>query len=125
MTTVSEFEDFLSTYNPQVGALALRLRALILDLLPGTIEQVDPPSKIIAYGYDRTYKGLICAIAPQKAYVNLMFSRGTELPDPSGLLEGTGKRARHVKVRTQEDAERQEVRALILTAKQLWESDQR
>ena len=113
---MSEFDDFLSTYDPQVGALAGQLRILILETLPGMIEQVDPPSKIIAYGYDRTYKGLVCAIAPQKTYVNLMFSRGADLADPAGLLEGTGKRARHIKVRKQENAERPELRALLLAA---------
>lgn len=34
-----------------------------------------------------------------RAHVNLMFSKGVELleVDPSGLLEGTGKRARHIR----------------------------
>jgi hypothetical protein len=37
------------------------------------------------------------AIAPQKSYVNLMFSKGVELLDldSTHLLEGTGKKARH------------------------------
>jgi hypothetical protein len=38
---------------------------------------------------------------------------GAELPDPAGLLEGTGKKLRHAKVRSVEDAERPEIRALI------------
>ena len=32
-------------------------------------------------------------------HVNLGFFRGSELPDPAGLLEGVGKRMRHVKLR--------------------------
>jgi hypothetical protein len=32
------------------------------------------------------------------AHVNVGFFQGTELPDPHGLLEGTGKFMRHVKV---------------------------
>lgn len=39
------------------------------------------------------------AIAPHSEHVNLQFFRGTELDDPEGTLEGTGKKARHVKLR--------------------------
>lgn len=34
-----------------------------------------------------------------KAHVNVGFFRGSELADPSGLLEGTGRFMRHVKLR--------------------------
>jgi hypothetical protein len=34
-----------------------------------------------------------------KAHVNVGFFRGAELFDPNGLLEGTGKFIRHVKLR--------------------------
>jgi len=34
-----------------------------------------------------------------KAHVNVGFFHGAELADPAGLLEGTGKNMRHVKVR--------------------------
>jgi hypothetical protein len=34
-----------------------------------------------------------------KAHVNVGFFRGATLDDPVGLLEGTGKRMRHVKLR--------------------------
>jgi hypothetical protein len=34
-----------------------------------------------------------------KAHVNVGFFRGAELADPAGLLEGTGKYMRHVKLR--------------------------
>lgn len=33
-----------------------------------------------------------------KAHVNVGFFRGAELPDPQGLLAGTGKLMRHVKI---------------------------
>jgi hypothetical protein len=34
-----------------------------------------------------------------KDHVNVGFFQGAELPDPAGLLEGSGKRMRHVKLR--------------------------
>ena len=107
---------FLASYSPQVQELALALRALILRVLPSAIEQVDPPSKIIAYGTDRTYAGLICAIAPYKSHVNLMFAHGATLPDPEHLLEGTGKRARHVRITARAEVENPALRTLLETA---------
>src|ERR1700741_618971 len=38
-----------------------------------------------------------------KAHVNVGFFRGAEIADPAGLLEGTGKFMRHVKVRPECD----------------------
>lgn len=38
-----------------------------------------------------------------RAHVNVGFFRGAELPDPGGLLEGTGRFMRHVKLRPGED----------------------
>ena len=112
-------DSFLALYAPGVREIALRARTLIQDVIPDAIEQVDTASKIIAYGYARDYKSLICAIAPQKSYVNLMFARGADLPDPAGLLEGTGKRARHVKLATPAEADNQAVRILMMEAVRL------
>ncbi|MEI9930647.1 MAG: DUF1801 domain-containing protein [Rhizomicrobium sp.] len=38
-------------------------------------------------------------VAAFKAHANVGFYHGAELPDPAGLLEGSGKRMRHVKMR--------------------------
>jgi len=114
----SELEQFLTPYSPMVQALVLKLRALIREVMPETIEQLDLPAHLIGYGLDRTYKGLICGITLHKAHINLMFARGTELPDPEDLLVGTGKRARHVTIRQEADLERPGVRTLLVAARQ-------
>lgn len=38
-----------------------------------------------------------------QSHVNVGFFRGAELPDPNGLLEGTGKFMRHVKLRPERE----------------------
>ena len=50
------------------------------------------------------------------AHVNVGFFRGAELSDPSGLLEGTGKRMRHVKLRPERDVDAAALTKLIETA---------
>ena len=51
-----------------------------------------------------------------RAHVNVGFFRGAELPDPRGLLEGTGRMMRHVKLRPGEDVDAIALRGLIRTA---------
>ena len=51
-----------------------------------------------------------------RAHVNVGFFRGAELPDPNGLLEGTGKSMRHVKLRPGGDIDTTALLKLIDTA---------
>ena len=51
-----------------------------------------------------------------KAHVNVGFFRGAELGDFEGLLEGTGKFMRHVKLRPERDVDATAVLKLIATA---------
>ena len=50
------------------------------------------------------------------AHVNVGFFRGAELADPDGLLEGTGRFMRHVKLRPGGDIDERALRGLIRTA---------
>ncbi|MGS5085946.1 DUF1801 domain-containing protein [Hydrogenophaga sp. A37] len=51
-----------------------------------------------------------------KAHVNIGFFHGVALPDPTGLLEGTGKRMRHVKLRPGRPVDEAALDALIAAA---------
>ena len=50
------------------------------------------------------------------AHVNVGFFRGAQLADPNGLLEGTGKFMRHVKLRPARDVDAAAMRKLVETA---------
>jgi hypothetical protein len=108
-----ELEEFLEAYKPEIRTLALQLRDLVSEIDSEVVEQIDIPAHLLAYGYAKTYTHLMCVIILNKDYVNLGFPRGVDLPDPEGLLEGTGKRARHVKIREAAQIELPEVAALI------------
>jgi len=49
-------------------------------------------------------------------HVNVGFFRGAEIDDPAGLLEGTGKLMRHVKLRPEHDVNETALTKLIATA---------
>ena len=103
---------FLSSYDPSVRELALAARKLVLRLAPDAEEKVLRPWKTIAYGRARKF----CAISPHKEWVNLQFHNGGVLPDSFGLLEGTGKSMRHVKLKSGSDLKRRALAALIRAA---------
>lgn len=50
------------------------------------------------------------------AHVNIGFFQGAALTDPAGLLEGSGKRMRHVKLRWGQQANTKALSALIRAA---------
>lgn len=53
-----------------------------------------------------------------KQHVNVGFYYGAELSDPAGLLEGTGKMMRHVKIRMDKQLDEDALQALVLLAYQ-------
>ncbi|MHB9028408.1 MAG: DUF1801 domain-containing protein [Candidatus Latescibacterota bacterium] len=108
-----DLNAFLSGYDPAVQTLVHAVRALALEIVPDAFEQIDLPAKLLAYGFALTYKSTVCVIIPLKAGVNLGFPRGVDLPDPSGLLTGTGKRARHVRLSEMAQAASPAVGALL------------
>jgi hypothetical protein len=57
--------------------------------------------------------GYVCAFS---AHVNVGFFLGAEVDDPEGLLVGTGKSMRHVKVRPDEEVDPQALTRLIQAA---------
>ena len=90
------------------------LRALVKKTLAGSEEYVNP-WKIPSFDSN----GTVCGFMTGKEHVTLIFLRGAALPDPEGLLEGTGKSVRHVKVRTVEDLKRSALKKLIVEAAKL------
>jgi hypothetical protein len=59
------------------------------------------------------------------AHVNVGFFLGAHLADPAGLLEGTGKNMRHVKLRPGTEVDREALAALIEAAYALVKSHAR
>ncbi len=58
----------------------------------------------------------VCYIAPAADRVNFGFFRGADLGDPQHLLEGAGKKLRHVKVGLGKRPRRDALKALIREA---------
>jgi hypothetical protein len=108
-----DFETLLASHGPEVVTTARALRAAIRAAMPETVEQVDFGNRLLAFGKSMAMRDLTFAIIPHTAHVNLQLADGVDLPDPGGLIEGTGKRIRHVKVRSVEAAGSPALRTII------------
>ena len=100
-------------HRPEIKAIEEALRTAIKAELPEVMERVDFGNKLIAYGRSMKMRDLMFAIIAHREHVNLQLADGVDLPDPGGLVEGTGKRIRHVKVRDMADVARPALRDLI------------
>jgi hypothetical protein len=88
----------------------------VLDVFPDSFEKTYWGWSNTWYGFSEKSKDMVFSINPIKSYVQLIILRGTELSDPDGLLEGTGKKLRHVNIKTAADLRRPELQRLIKRA---------
>ena len=91
-------EEGFAALDVSIAPLATDLRSLIRKAVPDATE-------CIKWGTPNYEKdGPICVVRAGKGFVALQFGQiGTSLKDPDGLLEGTGKAMRHVKIRSKTD----------------------
>lgn len=114
----AELIKFLQPYDRAIQKLALALRALVLEEMAPCHENIYDAYNAVAMGYgptDRLSDGIV-HIAVYAKNVNLGFNHGATLDDPLGILLGSGKRIRHLTIKTTEDLARPEVRAYVRRA---------
>ncbi len=116
MITNNSITAFLSQYDDQVIDYVLKLREMLLENLPGIIEQIDIPAKMIAYCYGQKYSDMICTVIPSKKGLKLGFYKGNELPDPNQLLQGSGKISRHIQINSADQIKSADLKKILLSA---------
>ena len=103
MALIGTWQDVLGKATTEVQTIANALREVIKIHHPDVFEEARIGDNAVSYGWGaRKNTEGYAYLMPHKDRVNLGFYQGTSLPDPSGLLEGTGKLLRHIKVRTAE-----------------------
>jgi hypothetical protein len=116
-TKYCSFEDFLKELDPQLQSICDQLRNIIKTLDPNYVEIIWKKQSIASYGVGpKKMSEHYVYIAPQKKHVNLGFYHGTSLSNQSGLLEGTGKRLRHIKISQEIEAKDEKIQDLISEA---------
>ncbi len=111
--------DFLHRYDPALKSLAYALRTLILDEIAPCHEHMFAQKNKVVLLFAATnhvIEDCVCQVHVFVKYVELAFPRGVDLHDPSGVLQGSGKAFRHLKLTNRADLERPEIRRLLREA---------
>jgi hypothetical protein len=108
--TVDGYINGLEDWQAEVVSM---LRQLILDAAPDAAESIKWSQPV----YEDN--GPFCYIKAFKNHVNFGFWRGAELPDPEGILEGSGAKMRHVKISGTDDIRKKAFQDLVRSAVQL------
>ena len=108
-------EEFLSNLPDDIQTITRELCAVARKKMPGAHEFIY--HNAVGYSVSDSPFDRICYVWPQKkGYVNFGFFFGGGLPDPKNLLMGDGKRLRHVKIWTVEEARNPALAKLIAQA---------
>ena len=100
----------------QIQAISRALRALTRAVTTEATEILRASENHIAYCLGPSLRARVTYICPMPAYVRLGFDYGGSLEDPDALLQGAGKRMRHVKVATPAAAENPALARLLAAA---------
>jgi hypothetical protein len=115
-----ELLEFLRRHDPGVQAIALGLRQVALEEMAPCHEHIFTMRGrvMLLYGpTSRVIEDCVCMIAVYRNHANLQFTHGIDLADPHGLLEGTGERMRHIKIKALSDLNRMEIREFLRQAR--------
>jgi Domain of unknown function (DU1801) len=114
----ADFEGLMARFDSAMAHLARGTRSLVFELDPAVVEVVWPHQGTVGWGVGpRKNSEHYAWLAIHAKHVSLGFFAGARLPDPEGLLEGTGAALRHVKLGSLEDLRRPAVRDLLLEAR--------
>ena len=104
-------EKWLREHTGELGAIARRWFDIIR-------QRGDDVRELLHDGHPTACVGdaAFAYVNVFTSHVNVGFFRGAEIADPKGLLEGTGKFMRHVKLRPGQGVDAAELRKLIDTA---------
>jgi hypothetical protein len=105
-------EEWLEKLPSDLQIITRELIAVARKNMPNVHEFIYHDA--VGYSVNDSPFDRICYIAPQKkGYVNFGFFFGADLPDPKNLLVGEGKRLRHVKIWSVEEAKNPGLAKLI------------
>jgi hypothetical protein len=107
------WDAVLATHSPAVQASAQAILGVVLEEIPEAVVRFDRGNGLLAVGTGSGMRDLLFALIPHAGWVNLQLADGADLANAGGLIEGTGKRIRHVKVRSAEAALSPEVRSIV------------
>ena len=110
--------EFVAKFSPEHQRMIRAVRKRLRERFEGAYELVYDNYNFFVIGYSPTERSsdAIVSMACGSNGVGLCFIHGAKLPDPTGILEGSGKQTRFVHLDTPDLLGRADVEALIAEA---------
>jgi hypothetical protein len=111
-------DGFIRRYSPAVAAVARAALARMRARLPGAAVMVydNYNGLVIGFGPSERASEAVFSIVLYPRWVTLFFLRGASLPDPQGVLSGSGRLVRHLRLEDASTLDRAPVKALMAEA---------
>ena len=114
----SEFRrvsGFIAKFDPAIAKLARAARRRMRKRFPTAVDLVYDNYNALAIGFGPTEhtSDAVISVAVYARGVNLYFIYGASLDDPHGLLEGSGKQGRFLRLTSAEQIDEPKVAELI------------
>jgi hypothetical protein len=113
-----QLAGFIAKFTPEMGTFIRAARRKMRARLPQAIELVYDNYNFFVIGYGPSEKAseAIFSLAAQAKGLSLCFLQGAGLPDPAGLLKGSGKVVRSIRLESAATLDRADVGALMQAA---------
>ena len=108
---VNKFMDDLQSISPPKLEMVESIRKIFVS----ANKELDEDIKYGGLVFNLS-SVLIGGIFPYKEHISIEFNNGSDLPDPSGILEGKGKKRRHLKIVEKQDIDAKKVKVFVAEA---------
>ena len=117
-TPEQQLKSFIRKFDPRDQALIRACRKALRLRLPGAYELVYDNYNFFVIGYGPTERPseAVVSLTARAGAVGLCFIYGAGLPDPTGILQGSGNQTRFIPLVSAADLKRAPVEALIKAA---------
>lgn len=111
----SQLRGFIDKFDPADRSLIREIRKALRRRFPADNELVYDNYNFFVIGYGPTERPSDCVVSMAAAAngVGLCFIQGASLPDPKGILLGSGKQTRFIRLDAADVLKRPEVAALL------------
>ncbi|VAX02403.1 hypothetical protein MNBD_GAMMA20-1750 [hydrothermal vent metagenome] len=105
---VDSFLNDIQFQSPEMFEILMSIRTIFHDTNLGLVEDIKYGGLVFTLS-----NTLIGGIFVYAKHISIEFSFGAELPDPDKILEGKGKKRRHIKIHVMEDVEKKKVKNFV------------
>jgi hypothetical protein len=115
----AQLAAFMKKYSPEMAREGRAALARMRRLVPGAVQMVydNYNGLVIGFGPTGRPSEAVVSILMTPDHVTVCFiQNGPSLPDPGGLLKGSGTVVRHIRLASAGDLDRPDIRSLIAEA---------